>query len=191
MRNNEAPDHIVTKEEFYEYYNNVSASIDTDEYFGVMMNSAWNFDHSKVAKAGWSSAGPSTSTTAKGASVNTRGGAQRPAAQPNPNDVYAHGAALTDKQLCEVMTKKLAARGSRGIAGLGRSFRIADDDNSKSLGMDEFKKAIHDFRIGLNENDTARLFAIFDRDQSGSIDYDEFLRGVVGEMNEYRFGLVK
>lgn len=95
----------------------------------------------------------------------------------------------SDKQLCEVMKKKLAARGSRGIQGLGRSFRIADDDNSKSLEVEEFKKAIHDFRVGLNEKDTGRLFKIFDRDGSGSVDYDEFLRGVRGEMNEFRQNL--
>lgn len=93
---------------------------------------------------------------------------------------------FTEKQLCEVMRKKLAARGARGIQGLGRSFRIADDDNSKSLDHDEFNKAIHDFRVGLNEKDTARLFAIFDRDRSGTIDYEEFLRGVRGEMNAFR-----
>jgi Ca2+-binding EF-hand superfamily protein len=44
MRNNNAPDHIVTKEEFEEYYNNISASIDRDDYFAQMMNSAWNLD---------------------------------------------------------------------------------------------------------------------------------------------------
>lgn len=53
MRDNEAPDHIVTKEEFEEYYNNVSASIDLDDYFAVMMNSAWNLDNSRVTKKGW------------------------------------------------------------------------------------------------------------------------------------------
>jgi len=73
----------------------------------------------------------------------------------------------SDKQLCEVMRKKLAARGSRGIQGLGRSFRIADDDNSKNLSPPEFAKAIHDFRVGLNRKDTDRLFAIYDRDKSG------------------------
>lgn len=31
-----------------------------------------------------------------------------------------------------------------------------------------------------------RLFAIFDRDGSGAINYDEFLRGVRGEMNDFR-----
>lgn len=87
------------------------------------------------------------------------------------------------------MTKKLAARGSRGISGLGRSFRIADDDRSMNLDQEEFQKAIHDFRIGLGPKDTQRLFNIFDRDRSGVIDYEEFLRGVRGEMNEFRKAL--
>lgn len=92
----------------------------------------------------------------------------------------------SDKQLCEVMRKKLAARGARGIQGLGRQFRIADDDNSKNLNIEEFQKAIHDFRVGLNEKDTNRLFVIFDRSRDGNIDYEEFLRGVRGEMNQFR-----
>ena len=33
---------IVTPAEFEEYYNNVSASIDDDKYFAVMMDGAWN-----------------------------------------------------------------------------------------------------------------------------------------------------
>ena len=34
-------DRTVTKAEFLEYYNNVSASVDNDEYFELMMNNAW------------------------------------------------------------------------------------------------------------------------------------------------------
>lgn len=64
MRNNEAPDHIVTKEEFEEYYNNVSASIDDDEYFVLMMNSAWDLDGSMVYQKGWGS-----SSNSKGNSI--------------------------------------------------------------------------------------------------------------------------
>jgi Ca2+-binding EF-hand superfamily protein len=45
-RNNNAPDHIVTREEFQEYYNNISCSIDDDQYFLVMMNNCWNLDGS-------------------------------------------------------------------------------------------------------------------------------------------------
>ena len=43
-RNNNAPDHIVTKEEFIEYYNNISSSCPNDEYFELMMNNAWKIN---------------------------------------------------------------------------------------------------------------------------------------------------
>jgi len=49
--------------------------------------------------------------------------------------------------------------------------------------MEEFKKAMHDFRIGMNERQVGQMFKIFDRDGSGAISYDEFLRMVRGEMN--------
>jgi hypothetical protein len=37
-------DRSVTKEEFEEYYNNVSMSIDDDRYFALMMNNTWKLD---------------------------------------------------------------------------------------------------------------------------------------------------
>jgi Ca2+-binding EF-hand superfamily protein len=37
-------DGIVTFEEFLDYFKDVSASIDTDEYFGVLMKNAWKLD---------------------------------------------------------------------------------------------------------------------------------------------------
>jgi len=43
----------------------------------------------------------------------------------------------------------------------------------------------------VSDGDADRLFRIFDRDRSGKIDYDEFLRGVRGEMNEFRKTLAK
>ena len=46
-------DGIINMTEWLEYYNNVSMSIDDDQYFEVMMNSAWNLDNSKVTKKGW------------------------------------------------------------------------------------------------------------------------------------------
>jgi hypothetical protein len=55
LRNNNAPDHIVTKDEFDEYYNNISASIDNDEYFVLMMNNAWKINEGDRTYAkGWS-----------------------------------------------------------------------------------------------------------------------------------------
>ena len=51
--NEDSRDGIIKMHEWIEYYNNVSMSIDDDEYFKVMMNNAWNLDNSKVTKKGW------------------------------------------------------------------------------------------------------------------------------------------
>merc|ERR1719478_1068209 len=40
----------ITPEEWCEYYNNVSMSIDDDAYFELMMNNAWNLDGKRVTK---------------------------------------------------------------------------------------------------------------------------------------------
>jgi len=57
QRNNNQADGRVTLEEFVEYYTNVSASIDDEMYFSVMMNQAWNLsgDSSSYKKhdKGW------------------------------------------------------------------------------------------------------------------------------------------
>ena len=45
-------DHRITFEEFCEYYKNVSASVDDDRYFELMMNNAWNFA-GKTYERGW------------------------------------------------------------------------------------------------------------------------------------------
>ena len=47
-----AHDGKVTLNEFMDYYSNVSASIDDDEYFQVMITNAWNLDNQKFGK-GW------------------------------------------------------------------------------------------------------------------------------------------
>ena len=43
----------VSKGEWIEYYNNVSMSIDRDDYFELMMNNAWNLKGDRVTKKGW------------------------------------------------------------------------------------------------------------------------------------------
>ena len=45
-------DIVVTYDEFLEYYNNVSCSIDDDRYWELMMTNAWNLNNSSYQK-GW------------------------------------------------------------------------------------------------------------------------------------------
>ena len=94
--------------------------------------------------------------------------------------------ALTVKELHTQLRARLAVRGTSGINALGRSFRIADKDRSRSLDQNEFINCMHDFKIGLNKEDCLRLFEEVDADKSGTIDYEEYLYHIVGEMNDFR-----
>jgi hypothetical protein len=52
--NSTTPDGIVDGEEWEEYYSNISASIDNDQYFELMMNNAWKLNEgNKTYNKGW------------------------------------------------------------------------------------------------------------------------------------------
>ena len=68
------------------------------------------------------------------------------------------------QSLDSIMTqlrKEMASRGARGIAGLGRRFKIADDNMNGSLCMDEFKKAMQECAIELSEQVRTSFFIEF------------------------------
>jgi len=92
----------------------------------------------------------------------------------------------SDEQVLARIGKKLAARGARGIIGLGRSFRIMDDNNSHTLCLAEFTKAMRDYRISDSDAEIRQIFKAFDTNSTGEVSYDEFVRAAVGEMNERR-----
>jgi Glu-tRNA(Gln) amidotransferase subunit E-like FAD-binding protein len=180
MRNNSAPDYVVTKEEFEEYYNNISASIEDDMYFMTMIANAWKLsDDSRQGQGtkGWTNEQPRAK---QDNNIFNR---------PAPKKVEAEvgiPANATEAKIMEHIRTKIAARGARGLMGIARKFKIADDNDSKSLDKEEFKKAMHDFRIGLADQQIVTAFRVFDRDGNGEISYDEFLRSIRGQMNEQR-----
>jgi Ca2+-binding EF-hand superfamily protein len=92
--------------------------------------------------------------------------------------------------LLEKLRQSLKRHGARGIAGLGRKFKIIDDNNNGQLEFVEFKKACKEHMFDWSEAEVRELFDHFDRDKSGSIDYDEFLVGVRGKLNDRRYQLV-
>lgn len=89
------------------------------------------------------------------------------------------------------MKHTLASRGARGIIGLGKQFRIMDDNNSRDLDKFEFTKAVQDYGLGFSEGEIATLFMTFDYDRSGLVVYDEFLRTIRGPMNVRRKAVVE
>jgi Ca2+-binding EF-hand superfamily protein len=51
------------------------------------------------------------------------------------------------------LRQRLATRGARGFIGMQKQFKIMDDDNSGNIDVKEFRKAIKDFRIDLNDQE--------------------------------------
>ncbi|XP_075885948.1 calcyphosine-like b isoform X1 [Nelusetta ayraudi] len=78
------------------------------------------------------------------------------------------------------------ARGSSGIKGLSRTFRIMDDDKSRSLDLKEFLKGLNDYGVLLEKEEAKDLFEKFDHDKSGTIDFDEFLVTLRPQMSKSR-----
>ena len=167
-------DRRVTREEFEEYYNNVSASIDNDSYFELMMNNTW-----KLTEA------PAYTRNKAWASAEDRPPSRAPPSSAPRPSVRNSGSSF------EVFREKLASRGTRGIIGIQRQFKIMDDDGSKTLSFAEFKKGCRDFRVDVSEQDLQEIFRALDRDRSGFIDYDELIRGLKGPLNSFRRSLVQ
>lgn len=202
-------DRQITREEWQEYYENISASIDRDDYFELMMTNAWKLGERPAyeGQKAWKNDDSNTKNVKQAyTTYSNRGKPAVPASQTAPWGVSDGKTNYTTSSNPNVQSLKvgkggsgsmlkfreaIAKRGVRGIMSLRRSFMIADDNNDKTIDFAEFKKMIHDYRIPVDEKDVKALFNEFDSDKSGSISYDEFLRGVVGEMNDFRMNLAK
>lgn len=104
-----------------------------------------------------------------------------PVLTPELNDV---------QKLLQILRESLKQHGARGIVGLGRKFKIADDDRSGCLCLPEFTKVINEHKLNWTQEQISLVFSYFDNDGSKSISYDEFVVAVRGELNDRRKQLV-
>ena len=94
------------------------------------------------------------------------------------------------QELINAFRANLMVRGSKSIIGIGRQFRIFDNNGDRRLQYPEFAQAIKDMNLEITVKDTQLMFNAFDRNNDGTVDYDEFLRTVRGDLNEERRELV-
>ena len=146
----------VTLDEWVRHYEEVSSSIDSDDYFGTMMSGAWSRLKQKMPN-----------------------GAEVPAVKFTPRaDVD-----LLEKQLRKSIYEKTPANtNSRRTAEL--AFKSLDTDGSGGVSVDEFIKALERFGMhvagmgkgvgGLPRATVEALFNKYDTDGSGNISYKEF-----------------
>lgn len=178
-------DDNITREEFQEYYENISASVDTDDYFEAMMNGCWKLNEqpSYSGKKAWSNKNESQMKETKGKNFGSIAKTSPFAVDEPKKDEYND---MSDLSPVEKFREVLKRRGTRGIMSVKRTFKIADDDGSFTIDKTEFRKLFRDYRIPLEPQEVDQLFKEFDSDKSGTLDYDEFLRAVMGPMNKRR-----
>jgi calcyphosin len=82
--------------------------------------------------------------------------------------------------LLQRITNKCIQRGERGLFGLKRLFQTFDTDNSGTLEYKEFKRAIQDFKLDLEEGDIQSIFKSFDANGDGVLDIHEFMDMILG-----------
>lgn len=77
------------------------------------------------------------------------------------------------------------------MIGLQRIFKIMDDNRSGTLDIQEFWKAMNDFRVKISQDEARHLFELFDENGDGELSIDEFLRSIRGQLNETRRGILR
>jgi Ca2+-binding EF-hand superfamily protein len=87
--------------------------------------------------------------------------------------------------------EKIKARGTLGIRGLARMFKILDNNGNRQIDLEEFYWGIKELGIGLSEAEASSVLAAFDRDGSGTVNFDEFLRALRGELSDSRLLWIK
>jgi len=88
------------------------------------------------------------------------------------------------------LRKACLARGVNGIRGIGRMFRLYDDDGSKRLTFQEFRNGVSDYGVQMSESDLRLCFTNMDTSGDGSVDYEEFLSRLRGPMSQARCKLI-
>ena len=89
--------------------------------------------------------------------------------------------------LMDRIRQRIVSRGAVGIKGIGRLFRIADDNGDWKIDLhNELPKLMNDIGVILNKTELTELERLLDRNGDGTIDYEEFLFQMAPPMSEER-----
>ena len=164
---------IVTIEEFMEYYENLSMTIEEDEYFEYLLNNTWNL----------------------GLDIKYKNEIKKQNVEENieEKNIEQNNEELNAKKE-EALIKfinEIKSLGTTSLISLMRLFKLNDINNTKELELYEFSKSLHEFETELSEEEITNLFSYFDKDNTGLITYINFINAIRGPMNQKRVLIIK
>ena len=165
---------IVTIEEFLEYYENVSMTIDEDDYFEYLLNNVWNL----------------------GLDIKYKNEIKKPDIEENAQEEQINEQLKEDlnakkEQSLIKFINEIRKLGSTSLISLMRLFKLNDINNTKDLEFYEFSKSLHEFETELSDEEISNLFSYFDKDNTGVINYLNFINAIRGPMNQKRILILK
>ncbi|EGR32164.1 hypothetical protein IMG5_094270 [Ichthyophthirius multifiliis] len=190
----------LTETEFEDFFTFQSACIPEDEYFKSILSNIWN-NHSKfdnelklIQKK------QNNNLNNHSYIVNNQSNQQELYQQISNKSIHEYNQKrpitsqiqqIYPQELLEKTRKKISSRGIRGFIGIQRQFRIMDDNYDKAINQAEFRKAMSDYKMNLNDQECQLLFQLFDTQQHGIIYIDDLIHHLQGNISPFRKKLIE
>ena len=171
LNGDEGAEGIVDLEEFIDYYESVSCTIDNDDLFEEIIYNVWNIDNGQTQNI-------------KNDNQNDNEYDKVDNNNLNNNNNYINNNSLN------LFREYIINLGAKSLIGLVRQFKLFDDNKNNTLDYTEFSKAFKASNLNIPDNEIKNLFQMFDTNNTGYIDYIEFLGELVGDLNERRKNVI-
>jgi len=143
--------------------------------------------------ATYAAAPPMATYAAAPPAAGPRGAGGNATIRPTRAPMEGGAVGVTPKitNMLEQVRQSIRKHGAVGIRGIGRKFRICDDDGSKQLDVEEFTKAMRELGFNYSPAEVEMLMNSFDTSGDMKIDYEEFLTAVRPPMSLKRKRIVQ
>eukprot|EP00826_Nyctotherus_ovalis_P038146 TRINITY_DN355_c0_g2_i1.p1 TRINITY_DN355_c0_g2~~TRINITY_DN355_c0_g2_i1.p1 ORF type:complete len:321 (-),score=67.22 TRINITY_DN355_c0_g2_i1:140-1102(-) len=203
----------LSKEAFTSLYTCISASIDKDENFILLLKNTLNLD-ATAYNPSIPSSKPSTATSQGFNSESAQSPFKTSIAQMPESSLikpthevpieapyyteeeekilgneYEQVEGKTEALVLNRLREAISPREVRGVLGLERLFKIYGKEGL--VTVDDVERAMGDFRIGVDRKDLEVIFKAMDTDGDGKVAYSELIKSIVGRMSEKRRQLVE
>lgn len=192
----------VTEPMLQRYYRSAAFMVQTDQRFKEMLRSTWRLTGQQVGDGGVLEEGKRAAEERSPDMALSwkRSGMQRTVERVPPNlrpgqsnsrssaGLSAEGGPFSS--VLDKVRESMLRRGGEAIAGMGRKFRQADEDNDGWLTQPEFSRVVQDLQLPVQRQEEEKLFAHLDRQREGRVYYEEFLDAIRGPLSERRLALV-